>query len=178
MKSLAITIGALLFTFGIQAQNKNVTEVSKVTTRTVKTSEGEKKLIKKEDVSATQKIDFEDADSKKLNKEVKSTPIEVTATTQIIDEDGNVRTIDVDRSAIYNFGGNTYQLSLDNTGYTVINNSSREPAMLRKTSNGNYIYSTKDRISFGYFDKAGNLILETYDAKNDKIIYERYDLIK
>ena len=109
---------------------------------------------------------------------MKSTPIEVTATTQIIDEDGNVRTIDVDRSAIYNFGGNTYQLSLDNTGYTVINNSSREPAMLRKTSNGNYIYSTKDRISFGYFDKAGNLILETYDAKNDKIIYERYDLTK
>lgn len=178
MKSLAITIGALLFTFGIQAQNKNVTEVSKTTTRTVKTSEGEKKLIKREDINATQKIDFEDADSNMLNKEQKNTPVEITATTQIIDGDGNVRSIDVDRSAIYSFGGNTYQLSLDNSGYTVINNSSRIPATLRKTSNGNYIYSTKDRVSFGYFDKDGNLILETYDAKGDKIIYERYDLSK
>ena len=99
MKSIVITIGALLLTCGIQAQNKNVTEVSKVTTRTVKTSEGEKKLIKKEDISATQKIDFEDADSKSLNKEVKNTPVEVTATTQIIDENGNVRRNDVDRFA-------------------------------------------------------------------------------
>lgn len=178
MKAIVITIGALLFTFGIQAQNKNVTEVSRTTTRTVKDSEGEKKLIKKEDYSATQKIDFEDADSNKLNKEQKMTPVEVTATTQIIDEDGNVRSIDVDRSAIYNYGGNTYQLSLDNSGYTVINNSSKTPAMLRKTSNGNYIYSTKDRVSFGYFDRDGNLILETYDAKSDKIIYERYDRSK
>ena len=178
MKAIALTIGALLFTFGIQAQNKNVTEVSKTTTRTVKTSDGEKKLIKKEDYNATQKIDFEDADSNKLNKDQKMTPVEVTATTQIIDEDGNIRSIDVDRSAIYNFGGNTYQLSLDNSGYTVINNSSKTPAMLRKTSNGNYIYSTKDRVSFGHFDKDGNLILETYDARNDKIIYEKYDLSK
>ena len=50
--------------------------------------------------------------------------------------------------------------------------------MLRKTSNGNYIYSTKDRVSFGHFDREGNLILETYDAKSDKIIYERYDRSK
>ena len=178
MKAITLTIGALLFTFGIQAQNKNVTEVSKVTTRTVKTSEGEKKLIKKEDIKATQSIKFEDAESNKLNKEQKETPLEVTATTQIIDEDGNVRSIDVDRSAIYNYGGNTYQLSLDNSGYTVINNSSKDPAMLRKTSNGNYIYSTKDRVSFGHFDREGNLILETYDAKSDKIIYERYDRSK
>lgn len=178
MKSIVITIGALLLTCGIQAQNKNVTEVSKVTTRTVKTSEGEKKLIKKEDISATQKIDFEDADSKALNKEVKNTPVEVTATTQIIDENGNVRSIDVDRSAMYRFGGNTYNLSLDNSGYTVMSDNSKDPAMLRKTSNGNYIYSTKDRVSFGYFDKSGNLILETYDAKNDKLIYERYDVAK
>ena len=178
MKAIALTIGALLFTFGIQAQNKNVTKVSKTTTRTVKDSDGEKKLTKQVDYNATQKIDFEDADSNQLNKEQKNTPFEVTATTSIIDEDGNVRSIDVDRSAVYNYGGNTYQISLDNSGYTVSNNNMKDPAMLRKTSNGNYIYSTKDRVSFGYFDKEGNMILETYDAKNDKIIYERYDKSK
>ena len=165
MKAIALTIGALLFTFGIQAQNKNVTKVSKTTTRTVKDSDGEKKLIKQVDYNATQKIDFEDADSNQLNKEQKNTPFEVTATTSIIDEDGNVRSIDVDRSAVYNYGGNTYQLSLDNSGYTVINNNSKTPAMLRKTSNGNYIYSTQDRISFGYFDSNGNLVLETYNPE-------------
>lgn len=178
MKTLIITAAALIVTFGIQAQNKNVTEVTKTTTRTIKNSDGEKKLIKKEDYNATQIIDFEDADSDKLNKEQKNTPIELTATTQIIDEYGNIRSIDVDRSAIYNYGGNTYQLSLDNSGYSVFNNNSKEPARLRKTSNGNYIYSNKDRISFGYFDKDGNLILETYDTKTDKIIYERYDRSK
>ena len=178
MKSLAITIGALLFTFGIQAQNKNVTDVSKTTTKTIKTSEGEKKIIKKEDINATQAIDFENPDSNKLNKEQKNTPVEITATTQIIDENGNVRSIDVDRSALYTFGGNTYELSLDNKGYNVINSSSKMPAMLRRTSDNNYIYYTKDRTSFGHFDSKGNMILETYDPKTDSVIYERYDLSK
>ena len=178
MKAIVLTIGAVLFTFGIQAQNKNVTEVSKTTTRTVKTSDGEKKLIKQEDYNATQKIDFEDADSNKLNKDQKMTPVEVTATTKIIDGDGNIRSIDVDRSALYTFGGNTYELSLDNKGYNVINSSSKVPGMLRKTSDNNYIYYTKDRTSFGYFDNNGNMILETYDPRTDSIIYERYDLTK
>lgn len=178
MKSLAITLGALLFTLGIQAQNKNVMDVSKTTTRTIKNSDGEKKLIKKEEINEVQDIDFVDPNSNKLNKEQKNTPIEVTATTEVMDENGNVRSIDVDRSAIYTFGGVTYQLFLDNNGYTVINGANRTPGKMRKTSNNNYIYYTKDRVSVGHFDKDGNLILESYDNKNDKIIYEKYDISK
>ena len=45
---------------------------------------------------------------------------------------------------------------------------------LRKTSNNNYIYRTDDKVSFGYFDEDGNLILETFDYKNDKITMEKY----
>ena len=49
-----------------------------------------------------------------------------------------------------------------------------EAGILRKTSNNNYIYRTDDKISFGYFDEEGNLILETFDYKNDKITMEKY----
>jgi hypothetical protein len=58
------------------------------------------------------------------------------------------------------------------------NPTDKKLALLRKTSNNNYIYKSKNKISVGYFDKDGNLILETYDEKADKITLEKFDLVK
>jgi hypothetical protein len=49
---------------------------------------------------------------------------------------------------------------------------------LRKTSNNNYIYKAKNKTSFGYFDANGNLVLESYDDKTDKVIIETFIMVK
>ena len=59
---------------------------------------------------------------------------------------------------------------------TTSNNT--KPMFLRRTSNNNYIYKNKDKFSVGYFNADGNLVLETYDEKTDKITIETYNLQK
>lgn len=173
MKTAILGIAALLFTLNSQAQNQNVTDVTKTTVTTVKDSEGEKKLVKTQDVKEVQNIQFQDAESKQLNKEVKASPVQVTSTTQITAPDGTTRTVDVDRSAYYSIGDRKYQVTIDNTGYTMMNNN-KKAGLLRQLGPNSYIYRTKDRTSVGYFDANGNLVLQTYDDKTDKISTETY----
>jgi hypothetical protein len=54
----------------------------------------------------------------------------------------------------------------------------KKSAILRRTSNNNYIYRTNNNNSFGYFDADGNLKLETYDPKTDQITITTYTIIK
>jgi hypothetical protein len=175
MRTLILGIAAVLFTLNSQAQNQNVTNVSKTTVTTVKDSDGEKKLVKKENTQEVQNIELQNADSNELNKDMKASPVQVTSSTQITDANGNTRTVDVDHSAYYSIGGNKYRVSSDVSGYSMTEpTTGKRTGILRKTSNNNYIYRTKDRTSVGYFDKDGNLVLETYDDKTDKITVETY----
>ena len=64
----------------------------------------------------------------------------------------------------------------DKSGYSL--NSPNNVSYLRRTSNNNYIYKNKDKFAVGYFDANGNLVLETYDEKADKITVETYNLQK
>ncbi|RTY95231.1 hypothetical protein [Flavobacterium sp. GT3R68] len=177
MKTIILGMSAFLLTLNIQAQNQNVKTEVKTTTTTVKDSEGEKKLVKKEEIKEVQNIELQDADSKVLNKDMKETPVQVTATTAVT-ANGVTRVIDVDRSAYYNYNGGKYQVAVDKTGYTMFSPSGKKAAILRRTSNNNYIYKTKNNTSFGYFDANGNLVLETYDDKTDKVTVTTYNVIK
>jgi len=175
MRTLILGIAAVLFTINSQAQNQNVTSVSKTTVTTVKDSEGEKKLVKKENTQEVQNIELQNPDSNQLNKDLKASPVQVTSTTEITDANGNTRTVDVDHSAYYSIGGSKYKVASDVAGYTMMEpTTGKRTAILRRTSNNNYIYRTKDKTSIGYFDKNGNLVLETYDDKTDKITVETY----
>ncbi|HLF53166.1 hypothetical protein [Flavobacterium sp.] len=177
MKTIILGIVAFLFSLNIQAQNQNVKTEVKTTVTTVKDSEGEKKLVKKEEVQEIQNIELKDAESKVLNKDLKETPVEVISKTEV-SVDGLTRVVDVDRSAYYILDGQKYQISLDKDGYKMTNPNSKKLALLRKTSNNNYIYRNNNKISLGYFDQDGNLILETYDEKTDKITLEKFSLAK
>lgn len=170
-------MAAFLFSINIQAQNKNVKSEVKTTVTTVKDSEGEKKLIKTQEVKEVQNIELKDADSNVLNKEMKETPVQVTATTEVT-ANGVTRVVDVDRSAYYNLNGNKYQVAVDKTGYTMFTPTGKKTAVLRKTSNNNYIYKTKNETSFGYFDANGNLVLESYNDKTDKVTVTTYIIVK
>ena len=170
-------MAAFLFTVNIQAQNKNVKSEVKTTVTTVKSSDGQTKSVKTQEVKEIQKIELKDAESNALNKERKETPVEVTAITSIT-ANGVTNIVDVDRSAYYDLNGEKYEVKLAESGYTIYQPNAEKAAVLRKTSNNNYIYSSKNTTSYGYFDANGNLVLESYDDKTDKITVETFVIIK
>jgi hypothetical protein len=177
MKTILLGTAAFLLSLTIQAQNQNVKSEVKTTITKVKDSEGEKQLIKTQELKEVQNIELKDADSNVLNKEIKESPVQVTATTAVT-ADGMTKVIDVDRSAYYNLNGEKYQFTTDNSGYTMYLPNSKKAAILRRTSNNNYIYKSKNKTSYGYFDANGNLVLESYDDKTDKVTTETYVIIK
>lgn len=177
MKTIILGIGAFLFAFNIQAQNENVKSEVKTTVTTIKDSDGKKEIIKTQDVKEVQNIELKDADSNSLNKEVKETPVNVTAVTKV-SENGITKVVDIDRSAYYILSGKKYQISNDKKGYTMYYPDGKKSAILRRTSNNNYIYKTNTNTSYGYFDADGNLKLETYDPKTDQITITTYTIIK
>ncbi len=177
MKNLILCLALTITSAMVYGQNTNVQSEVKTTTTTIKDSEGEKQIVKKEKVQEVQHIEMKQEKSDPLNKEMKDTPVQVTATTEVT-VDGVTKTVDVDRSSYYNLNGKKYQVSHDNSGYTVFSDSGKKAAVLRKTSNNNYIYSTKNRTSIGYFDNDGNLVLETYDNRTDKITLEKFIIVK
>lgn len=168
-------MAAVLFALNMQAQNTNVTETSKTTVTTVKDSDGEKKLVKEQMTQEAQDIKFKDTKGDPLNKEMAATPTQVTSVTQITNPDGTTRTVDVDRSAVYTSeSGKKYNVALDAMGYRVTSDELKKPALLRRTSSNSYIYRAKDKTSIAYFDTQGNIILETYDDKSDKVTTEKF----
>ena len=177
MKTIILGMAAFLFTVNIQAQNKNVKSEVKTTVTTVKSSDGQTKSVKTQEVKEIQKIELKDAESNALNKERKETPVEVTAITSIT-ANGVTNIVDVDRSAYYDLNGEKYEVKLAESGYTIYQPNAEKAAVLRKTSNNNYIYSSKNKTSYGYFDANGNLVLESYDDKTDKITVETFVIIK
>lgn len=177
MKNLIVTLSLLLCTGYGFAQNKNVQTEEKTTVRTIKDSDGEKKIVKKEETKEVQNIEFEKDAKNTLNKEMKQTPVEVTSTTEI-SIDGVTRSIDVDRSAYYELNGKKYEVAVNKSGYNFNNTNGENLGILRKTSNNNYIYVEKNKVSVGYFDQEGNLILETYDPKSDNLIVNKYIMVK
>jgi hypothetical protein len=177
MKIILLGIAAFLFSINIQAQKKNVKSEVTTSTTTVKNSDGKKEVIRTKEIEEVQRIELKDADSKVLNKEIKESPVEVTATTRIT-ENGVTKVIAVDRSAYYNLDGVKYQVASDKSGYTMFAPDGERAAILRRTSNNNYIYKAKDKTSYGYFTADGNLVLENYDEATDTVTITTYNVEK
>ena len=178
MKTI-ITSLAIFLALNIQAQNKNVQTEVKTTVTTIKDSEGEKKLIKSEVTKEEQKVgvevDKERAGTK--NIPMANNPVEVTKATAI-NADGKTKVVDVERSTYYVNNGKRYEMKSDEGGYRMTLPEQKYNAVLRKTSNNNYIYYNKNKYALGYFDAEGNFILETYNSKSDKISVEKYTIAK
>lgn len=176
MKTIILGAFALLLSLSIQSQNQNKKTETIIKTTTVKDDKGEHKVVKKEEIKEVQKIELKDVPSGTLNTDIQPTPTQATVTTSV-NVDGQERIVDVDHSAYYSYNGEKYQMLADNSGYKFTNNMSGI-SLLRRTSNNNYIYKNKDKISVGHFDANGNLVLETYDDKTDKVTVEVFNLQK
>jgi hypothetical protein len=169
MKSLAI---AILLAAGLSATaqvNQNVTKES--TTTTVKVDDGTgkpKKITKTETTEAKQNIELKDADSKKLNKDMKATPVQVSQSTTI--KGDGIPTY-------YELNGERYVFVTDRDGYRISSPAVKEYGIVRKTSNGQYIFRTKTGTSIGYFDENGNFVVENYDDATDGFTKETYSKV-
>ncbi len=171
MKSLVVII-MLATGLTLNAQvNKNVTEESKTTTVTVNNGSGKpKKVVKTENTNAVQNIELQDANSNKLNKDMKTTPVEVNSSTTV-SGDGI--------PTYYETNGQRYIFVPDRNGYKVSSSTDvNDFGVMRKTSNGQYIYHSKNKTSVGYIDANGNFVVETYDDKSDGITVETYTRVK
>ena len=175
MKTIISGTLAFLFSLGLQAQNQDKKVETVTTTTTVKDNKGERKVVKKEQTQEVQNIELKDVPKGTLNTDIAPSPTQVTSTTTL-NVDGQERVVDVDRSAYYSYNGEKYQVLADKSGYTV--NSPNNVSLLRKTANNTYIYKNKEKFSIGHFDANGNLVLETYDDKSDKVTVEVYNLQK
>jgi cytoskeletal protein RodZ len=72
MKIIMVGMVAFLLSVNIQAQKKYKVR-SKTNITTVKDSDGNKQVIQTKEVEEVQSIEFKDADSKNLNKDIKET---------------------------------------------------------------------------------------------------------
>lgn len=177
MKTKIISMALILFSIVGQSQNKNVKEETKTTVTTVKTSDGEKKYVKKENVKEVQNIELKEPKANTLNIDTKESPVAVTTTTRITNPDGSTRTVDTDRSSYYLSNGMRYKLALDASGYTMTNGNEK-PYLLRTTTTNSYVFRSSDKTAIGYFDTNGDLVVEVYNDKTDTITIEKYTAIK
>lgn len=171
MKNIAVMIMlALGLTLNAQV-NKNVTEESKTTTVTVDNGTGKpKKVVKTENTNATQNIELQDAESNKLNKDMKRTPVQVNTSTTV-SGDGI--------PTYYETNGQRYIFVPDKNGYKISSSTDvNDYGVMRKTSNGQYIYRSGDRTSIGYIDANGNFVVETYDDKTDGITVQTFTRVR
>ena len=178
MKNLILAVSLLFVAINTNAQNTNSQTETKTTVRTVKDSDGERKSVKTEETKELQNIQLGEAKSNTINVDTKASPVQKVSTTQITNPDGTTRTVDIDRSSYYLANGRKYQVLLDAAGYSIIDTESNRAALLRKTSTNSFIYRNKNKISIGYFDTNGDLILESYNEKLDKVTSETYKMMK
>lgn len=176
MKTIFLGLFGLLISLNIQAQNQNKKTETVTRVTTVKDDKGEHKVVKKEEIKEVQNIELKDVPPGTLNTDIQPTPTQATVTTTV-NVDGQERVVDVDHSAYYSYNGEKYHVLADNTGYSVTNNTNGI-SLLRRTANNTYIYKNKDKFSIGHFDANGNLVLETYDDKTDKVTVEVFNLQK
>lgn len=177
MKNIVLAL-ALAIGLSVNAQvNKNVTKE----TTTKRTTVNDGKSVKSSEVNQTrtaqQELDFKDAESNKLNKDLKPTPVAVTTSTTVSGD--GIPPQEIDRSSYYTMNGQRFQFVSDNnTGYRVISGDNQNFGKMRKTSNNNYIYRSGSTTSIGYFDKDGNFVVETYDDKTDGVTVQTYSRVK
>ncbi len=139
--------------------NSSKETVTKITR--IKGPNGEEKVIKKQEViTKKSKIKLNPGDEEKTNQ---------TA----IYEDEEVK---VQQSHTSSENGR-YTLISDGKGYriTFLEKSGNTTSKVRPLGSGYYnVHMGEKNNAFGHFDKDKNFVLETYDAKMDKIITTIY----
>jgi hypothetical protein len=181
MKTLKISVLALLLTSFAFAQEKKAANVDVEETETVKTSVVEKdgQLVKqkvKTQVKKETPITFEKKTGK-LNRE--KNPTKVTKTVSI-DNDWDPFYDSTNTVTYYTYNDSSYNFEQDNKGFflnTMIEDEDadvRSGRAIRINNSNEYIVRTDKYSGVGYFNEKGNFVVQYYDVTNDDIIEIEY----
>ena len=181
MKKFIITTALIVMSTGMYAQNLNVKSETKTEVTKVKDSKGVKEVEKKVVTKEFQDVKVDETKRHGKNgknmPQVTTNPVEVVETTSVA-VDGDVKYIDVDRSAYYMNDGIKYELKRNANGYTFHGGKGVNNGLMRKTSDNHYIFVNKGATSIAHFDAAGNLVIDTYDKDSDTIVTTTYTSAK
>lgn len=173
-----MTAAVLFGVFTMSAQNKNVQKETETKTTTITDSKGSREVVKSVETDQVQNVELKEGEQVGKNIPVdNNAPTSVVKTTSV-SVDGDLKFEDVDRSAYYSMNNKKYQIKTDENGYIFVSDNMKDKVYLRKASNNNYFYVKNNTTAIGYFDAEGNLIIESYNKKSDKITTEKYSIVK
>ncbi|OAB78117.1 hypothetical protein [Cochleicola gelatinilyticus] len=163
MKNLLLT-AALLGSFGVFAQNVNVTE--EVTTIKVANANnnGIEISTTEQTKTVTQDIALKNADSNQTNFSKSLQPKEINTEFE------------------YDLAGTVYVFERDGNGFKMItvdkDESRKEYAKIKATNQLGYFYILTEGQpnAFGYYDEDANFVVESYNPTTDKIEVITYSL--
>lgn len=167
MKKIFLIFALAAFTSTFAQENKNKKNETTVTKTAVKSDKGTDVSTKSVRQTQNQVIALDDQQANQINQSVVMRPSKV---------DSNVS---------YDYDGNRFKFlsQKDEDGYRLMTvkdqATQQEYAIIKPTSqNGYYIMSKDGKNSFGYFNEAGDFVVEGYDAKNDVVVHNIYKINK
>tara|TARA_R110002049_G_scaffold87533_2_gene221922 strand:- start:14595 stop:15149 length:555 start_codon:yes stop_codon:yes gene_type:complete len=184
MKKIILSIGVLLLSVGVTAQQKQKEVKQETEVKTVRVNDGEKISEKKVKVITREEADVElDAmDENKVNqKRIPSTPkVEKTV---MVDNDSDYDYDTLSKVSYYKSGDSDYMFSPIAYGFDISKgNTASEYEKIGTAwvshSKGHYIINGDMHDGIGYFDDQGNLVIEYYSDDSNKIEAKTYIISK
>tara|TARA_R110002020_G_scaffold302150_1_gene517556 strand:+ start:5510 stop:6004 length:495 start_codon:yes stop_codon:yes gene_type:complete len=161
MKTLVLVSVMAISTIAF-AQNNDKIEKTQTIKTTVNNGRESNTTTKKITTTTSRDVQLNPADTDKVNQ-------------RLSNSDLNTRT-----DVTYSNSDHSYRLEKDDKGMNLVmmNGTERMPlAKMRKLSTKEgYVIRNNDETSYAHFDTAGNLIVETYDYKNDSIVVKKYSV--
>lgn len=153
----AILIVALLAGVVVFAQDDNL-ESTTTTKTTVRSSKGEKTSLNREKTKRKARLEVEN--NNETNQRVR-------------------RSQEVSKTTRFSVDNNAYKITPDKNGYIMTmagkNGTNKPFGKIRKMPDKEfYILTKKDGDSFGYFDRNGNFVVESYDPSSDSVVSKKY----
>lgn len=181
MKNLVYIFSFLMLTNAYAQEKKPIDKMeATTTTKTTVNKNGEK--VSESTVKVTtkkeQEIKTKQRKGHTTNGDKVDTPIKVTKTIEI-DTDSDPFYDAADKTVYYNRNAENFTFTSDSNGFLMASSDNPSYATARKSaSNHFYLMTIKGLPGVGYFDRNGNFIVEYYDARNDAMIIESYEMNK
>ena len=161
MKTLVL-FGLMTISTVAFAQNNDKIEKTQTIKTTVNNGTESNTTTKKITTTTSRDVQLDPTDTGKVNQRITNSNL-------------NTRT-----DITYSNSDHSYSLEKDDKGLNLImiEGNERMPlAKMRKLSTKEgYVFRNNDETSYAHFDTEGNLIVETYDYKNDSIVVKKYSV--
>ncbi|WP_152611309.1 hypothetical protein [Psychroserpens mesophilus] len=175
MKYLIYAFSLLMVT-GAYAQNKPVDKVEETKTKTIKVNKDGKIVENKVKVttSKTQEVMTTPKDSSTINNQRVFPKVKVTKTISV-DNDNDPFYDTTDKVIYYTDENGKYLFTSNKKGFTMSDAESNDIGFAARSTNNEYYILTMDNYSgVGYFNEAGNFVVEYYNADLEMLVTKEF----